>query len=310
MYGIRGERQLLEWEVDGLPGYEGSKPVHIGNAAAGQLQLDVYGEVADAFFQGHLGGIPGPETSFALQRALTDHLATCWNLPDQGIWEVRGEPQHFTYSKVMAWVAFDRSIKTSEKFGLQGEVDQWRALRQQIHDDTCERGYDPNLGSFVQAYGSKEMDAPLLLMPLVRFLPWNDERIRSTVEAIQKHLLVDGFVLRYRTERVDDGLPVGDGVFLASSFLMVSALQILGREDEARSMFDRLLELRNDVGLLAEEYDPRAQRQLGNFPQALPHIALINAAFEFVRATTPGRQRAEASSAQPEGRGTGADSGT
>jgi len=309
MYGIRGERQLLEWEVDGLPGYEGSKPVRIGNAAAGQLQLDVYGEVADAFFQGHLGGIPGPEISFALQRALTDHLATCWNLPDQGMWEVRGEPQHFTYSKVMAWVAFDRTIKTAEKFGLQGEVDRWRALRQQIHDDICERGYDPKLGSFVQAYGSKEVDASLLLMPLVGFLPYADPRIRRTVEAVEKNLLVDGFVMRYRTEHMDDGLPAGEGAFLACSFWMVNALRILGREDEARRMFDRLLGLRNDVGLLAEEYDPKAQRQLGNFPQALSHIALINAAFEFGRATGPGRQRGEASSAQPEGRGTGADSG-
>ena len=299
MYGIRGERQLLEWEVDWLPGYEGSRPVRIGNAAAGQLQLDVYGEVADALLHGHLGGMPAPETSFSLQRALTNHLATCWNLPDQGIWEIRGEPQHFTYSKVMVWVAFDRAIKTSERFGLQGEVAQWRALRQQIHDEICERGYDAKLGSFTQAYGSKEVDASLLLMPQVGFLPWSDPRIRGTVEAIEKQLLVDGFVLRYRTERVDDGLPAGEGVFLACSFWMVSALRMLGRDDDARLMFDRLLGLRNDVGLLSEEYDPAAKRQLGNFPQALSHIALINAAYEFMRTTSPSRQRAESAPAQP-----------
>jgi GH15 family glucan-1,4-alpha-glucosidase len=300
MYGIRGERQLLEWEVDWLPGYEDSKPVRIGNAAAGQLQLDVYGEVADALLQGHLGGIPAPETSFALQRALTDHLATCWSLPDQGIWEVRGEPQHFTYSKVMVWVAFDRAIKTSERFGLQGEVNRWRALRQQIHDEICDRGYDVRLGSFTQAYGSKEVDASLLLMPLVGFLPWTDPRIRGTVEAIEKSLLVDGFVMRYRTERVDDGLPAGEGVFLACSFWMVSALRMLGRDDDAKKMFDRLLELRNDVGLLSEEYDPTARRQLGNFPQALSHIALINAAYEFMRVTSPSQQRSETNSAPDE----------
>jgi GH15 family glucan-1,4-alpha-glucosidase len=297
MYGIRGERQLLEWEVDWLPGYEDSKPVRVGNAAAGQLQLDVYGEVGDALLQGHLGGIPAPETSFALQRALTDHLATCWNLPDQGIWEVRGEPQHFTYSKVMVWVAFDRAIKTSERFGLQGNVDQWRALRQQIHDEICDRGYDAKLGTFTQAYGSKEVDASLLLMPLVGFLPWTDPRIRGTVEVIERKLLIDGFVLRYRTERVDDGLPAGEGVFLACSFWMVSALRMLGRDDEAKKMFDRLLGLRNDVGLLSEEYDPAAKRQLGNFPQALSHIALINAAYEFMRVTSPSQQRSETRSA-------------
>jgi GH15 family glucan-1,4-alpha-glucosidase len=299
MYGIRGERQLLEWEVDWLAGYGGSKPVRIGNAAAGQLQLDVYGEVADALLQGHLGGIPAPETLFALQRKLTGHLASIWNLPDQGIWEIRGDPQHFTYSKVMAWVAFDRAIKTSEKFGLEGDVDRWRALRQQIHDEVCQRGYDPNLGSFVQSYGSKELDASLLLLPLVGFLPWEDPRIRGTVEAIEKRLLVDGFVLRYRTEHVDDGLPAGEGVFLACSFWMVSALRMLGREEDAKRMFDRLLGLRNDVGLLSEEYDPKAQRLLGNFPQALSHIALINAAYEFMRVSSPGRQRAESTPPQP-----------
>jgi len=300
MYGVRGERQLLEWEADWLCGYEGSRPVRIGNGAAEQLQLDVFGEVADALLHGHLGGIKPTETSFALQRALTDHLASIWEQPDQGIWEIRGDPQHFTYSKVMAWVAFDRAIKTAEQFGLQGQVPLWRELRKQVHEEVCSRGYDPQLNSFTQAYGSTEVDASLLLMPLVGFLPWTDPRVRGTVAAIEKSLLVDGFVQRYRTERLDDGCPAGEGAFLACSFWMVSALRMLGREDDARGMFDRLLGLRNDVGLLAEEYDPKEQRQLGNFPQALSHIALINAAFEFMRANSPGKQRAESSPAEPD----------
>ena len=298
MYGVRGERQLLEWEADWLCGYEGSRPVRIGNAAADQLQLDVYGEVADALLHGHLGGIKPTETSFALQRALTDHLAGIWEQPDQGIWEIRGEPQHFTYSKVMAWVAFDRAIKTAEQFGLQGEVSRWRQLRKHVHDEVCSRGYDSQLNSFTQAYGSKEVDASLLLLPLVGFLPWSDPRVSGTVTAIEKSLMADGFVQRYRTDRLDDGCQPGEGAFLACSFWMVSALRMLGREDDARVMFDRLLGLRNDVGLLAEEYDPKEQRQLGNFPQALSHIALINAAFEFMRASSPGKQRAESSPAE------------
>ncbi len=292
MYGIRGERRLTEWELPWLSGYENSRPVRVGNAASDQLQLDVYGEVADALLHAHMGGIPANETSLALQCSLTDHLATIWDQPDQGIWEVRGGPQQFTYSKVMAWVAFDRSLKTAEKFGLQGDQERWRQVRDRIHSEVCEKAYDSELGSFTQAYGSKELDASLLLLPLLGFLPWTDPRIRGTVEAIENHLTVGGFVLRYKTEHVDDGLPAGEGVFLACSFWMVSALKMLGRDDDARRLFDRLLALRNDVGLLAEEYDPRAQRHLGNFPQALSHIALINAAFEFMRASSPGQQRA------------------
>jgi GH15 family glucan-1,4-alpha-glucosidase len=301
MYGIQGERNLLEWEVGWLRGYEASKPVRVGNAAAEQLQLDVYGEVADALLHAHQGGIPPSETDIGLQISLTDHLATIWEQPDRGIWEVRGEPKHFTYSKVMAWVAFDRAIKAAENFGLRGAVEQWRTVCNKIHEDVCQKSYDPELGCFTQAYDSKELDASLLLIPQVGFLPATDPRVRGTIEAIEKHLMADGFVLRYRTERVDDGLPAGEGAFLACSFWMVTALSMLGRNDDARNLFERLLELRNDVGLLAEEYDPRAKRQLGNFPQALSHIALINAAFEFNRASGPGQQRAQSSQAQPKG---------
>jgi GH15 family glucan-1,4-alpha-glucosidase len=293
MYGIRGERQLTEWELPWLNGYENSRPVRVGNAASEQFQLDVYGEVNDALLHAHLGGIPPEETALALQRALTDHVATVWEQPDQGIWEVRGEPQHFTYSKVMAWVAFDRALKTAEKFGLQGDQNHWREMRDLIHREVCEKAYDSQLGSFTQAFGSKELDASLLLLPLLGFLPWSDPRMVSTVTAIENHLTIGGLVLRYKTEQVDDGLPAGEGVFLACSFWMVNALKMIGRDDDARRLFDRLLGLRNDVGLLAEEYDPRAQRHLGNFPQALSHIALVNAAFEFMRASSPGQQRAK-----------------
>jgi len=301
MYGIHGERQLMEWEASWLDGYAASKPVRIGNGAAGQLQLDVYGEMADAAMHGHLGGIEPTDTSYALHRSLTNHLAKIWDRPDQGLWEIRGDPQHFTYSKVMAWVAFDRAIKTTEKFGLKGDVRRWRRLRKQVHDEVCAKGYDSERGCFTQSYGSDEVDASLLLVPLVGFLPWTDPRIRGTVEAIERDLTVDGLVQRYRTDRIDDGLPAGEGAFLACSFWMVSALRMLGRESDAKAMFDRLLALRNDVGLLAEEYDPTTKRQVGNFPQALSHIALVNAAYEFMRASSPGRQRAQSTPARPDG---------
>jgi GH15 family glucan-1,4-alpha-glucosidase len=298
MYGIRGERHLLEWEVDWLKGYEDSRPVRIGNAAFLQLQLDVYGEVADALLHGYLGGIPVNDTALGLQRALTDHLVTVWQKPDHGIWEVRGDPKNFTYSKVMAWVAFDRALKTAEKFGLQGDLNRWREVRDEIHRYVCEECFDEQLGSFTQYPGVKELDASLLLMPLVGFLPVTDSRLQGTVDAIQRELMVDGLVVRYRTEIVDDGLPPGEGVFLACSFWMVSVLKMMGRDDDARRLFGQLLTLRNDVGLLAEEYDPRTQRQLGNFPQALSHIALINAAFEFANGNGPGEQRAQSSTSK------------
>ena len=293
MYGIRGERDLREWEAGWLRGYENSKPVRIGNAASDQLQLDVYGEIADALLHGHLGGIPPDSTAFALQNSLTSHLAKIWQQPDEGIWEVRGGAQHFTYSKVMAWVAFDRSIRNAEKLGLSDTVHHWRRVRDQIHQQVCDKGYNSRLRSFTQSYGSKELDASLLLIPLVGFLPCSDPRVRGTIEAIEKNLMCDGFVLRYRTQSGKDGLPAGEGAFLACSFWMVSALKMLGRTQDAKRLFKRLLSVRNDVGLLAEEYDPKSKRQLGNFPQALSHIALVNAAYDFTRSSSPGRQRAE-----------------
>ena len=298
MYGIHGERNLMEWEVPWLDGYAGSKPVRIGNAASEQLQLDVYGEVNDAMLHAHLAGIPPSQDDVNLHSALNDHLAQIWQQPDEGIWEVRGERQHFTYSKVMAWVAFDRAVKAAEAFRMKIDVERWRKLRDEIHRDVCEKAFDPELNSFTQAYGTQQLDASCLLIPQVGFLPYEDPRVRGTIEAIEEHLMVDGLVLRYRTEETDDGLPPGEGVFLACSFWMVSALRMLGRVDDARRLFERLLALRNDVGLLAEEYDPRSKRQLGNFPQALSHISLINAAFEFNRATSPGEQRAQSAPAQ------------
>ncbi|HKD84466.1 MAG TPA: glycoside hydrolase family 15 protein [Terriglobales bacterium] len=300
MYGIRGERNLLEWEVPWLSGYGGSKPVRIGNAASEQLQLDVYGEIADALLHAHLASIPPSDDELNLHSALNAHLEQIWQEPDEGIWEIRGEPQHFTYSKMMAWVAFDRSVKASEVYHLKAaELNRCRELRDRIHRDVCEKAFNAQLGTFTQSYGSDQLDASLLLIPQVGFLPCSDPRVRATIEAIEKRLTVDGFVLRYRTEHVDDGLPAGEGVFLACSFWMVSALKMLGRSDDAKRLFDRLISLRNDVGLLAEEYDPRGKRQLGNFPQALSHISLINAAFEFNRAASPGQQRAESATAQP-----------
>ncbi|HUI83569.1 MAG TPA: glycoside hydrolase family 15 protein [Candidatus Binatia bacterium] len=291
MYGIRGERNLLEWEVPWLRGYENSRPVRIGNAASEQLQLDVYGEVADALLHAYMGGIPDTEYAHALQTALTDHLVQIWDKPDRGIWEIRGEPKQFTYSKLMAWVHFDRVIRLREQSSQEPALDRWRELRDRIHREICEHGYNPRLGSFTQSYGSSELDASLLLIPQVGFLPITDPRVRGTIEAIEKHLMSDGLVLRYRTETADDGLPPGEGAFLACSFWMVSALKMLGRNDDARRLFERLLALRNDVGLLAEEYDPKSGRQMGNFPQALSHIALINAGFEFNRAGSRRQQR-------------------
>jgi GH15 family glucan-1,4-alpha-glucosidase len=300
MYGIRGERHLLEWEVDWLGGYENSKPVRVGNAASTQLQLDVYGEVADALLHAHLGGIPPSDSDSALLSTLTDHLITIWEQPDEGIWEMRSGPKQFTYSKVMAWVALDRAILSAEKFALRGGVERWRQVRDKIHRDICQKAYSPELGSFTQSYGSKELDAALLLIPQVGFLPCTDPRVRGTIEAIEKHLMPQGLVLRYKTEKVDDGFPAGEGAFLACSFWMVSALYMLGRTHDAKRMFDHLLSLRNDVGLLAEEYDIEAKRQVGNFPQALSHIALINTAFQFTHTSIPGQQRAARSSHEPQ----------
>ncbi len=291
MYGLAGERRLTEYEIPWLPGYENSRPVRIGNAAHDQLQLDVFGEVMDALHQARGGGLTPREADGAFQRALLDHLESVWQSPDEGMWEIRGEPRHFTYSKVMAWVALDRGIRAAETLGLEGSLDRWRALRQRVHDEVCERGYNSEIGSFAQSYGAKELDASLLLMATTGFLPPSDPRIRGTIEAIERRLLVDGFLLRYDTGTGVDGLPPGEGAFLACTFWLADAYVLLGRADDARRVFERLLTLRNDVGLLSEEYDTEAKRLAGNFPQAFSHIALINTAHNLSRATKPAHQR-------------------
>ncbi|MGE3147467.1 MAG: glycoside hydrolase family 15 protein [Pseudorhodoplanes sp.] len=293
MYGIAGERRLAEWEVTWLPGYENSAPVRIGNQAHQQLQLDVYGELMDVLHQARKGGIPKVDAGWELQLALLSHLEAIWREPDEGIWEIRGERQHFTHSKVMAWVAFDRMIKDVEEFGMEGPVERWRSVRAEIHADVCARGFDPQLGCFVRSYGSRELDASLLLLPAVGFLPPTDRRILGTIAAIEQRLLVDGFVLRYDTARADDGLPPGEGAFLACSFWLADAYVLLGRFDEAHALYERLVGLANDVGLLSEEYDPQKRRLVGNFPQAFSHIALINTTFNLTRAQKPAEQRAE-----------------
>jgi GH15 family glucan-1,4-alpha-glucosidase len=291
MYAIGGERRLTEWEVPWLPGYEGSCPVRIGNAASNQTQLDIYGEILDAFYHTHLNGLQPPERAAPIVRAVLDHLAGIWRDPDEGIWEVRGPPQHFTHSKVMAWVAFDRAIKISEQLGGREDVAPWREIRDEIHADVCANAFDPELGSFVQAYGSKSLDAALLLLPLVGFLPPGDPRITGTVKAIEERLMLDGLVFRYDTGEGVDGLPPGEGAFLACSFWLADNYILQGRVSEARQLFEHLLSLRNDVGLFAEEYDPRAKRQLGNFPQAFSHVALVNTAFNLTRSEGPADQR-------------------
>jgi GH15 family glucan-1,4-alpha-glucosidase len=294
MYGLGGERRLLEWEVDWLPGFAGSKPVRVGNAAHGQLQLDVYGEVMTLLHRARQGGIPESKPAWALQRNLLALLETLWREPDAGLWEIRGPPRHFTFSKVMAWAAFDRGIKSAEEFGLDdAPLDHWRALRDEIHADVCRNGYDPVLGSFVQSYGSKELDASLLLVPLFGFLPPSDPRLRGTVEAIERELLVEGFVLRYRTETNVDGLSGGEAPFLACSFWLVACYCLIGQIEEARALFERLIAIRNDVGLLAEEYDPVEKRQLGNVPQAFSHVALVTTAFRLAQALQGNRAGSE-----------------
>jgi GH15 family glucan-1,4-alpha-glucosidase len=293
MYGIAGERRMPEAILPWLPGYEASAPVRIGNAAAGQLQLDVYGEVMDALHQARKEGIAREDASWDMQRKLLEHLETCWHEPDEGLWEVRGPRRRFTHSKVMCWVAFDRAIRAAEQYGLPGPVPRWRDVRARIHEDVCRRAWRPKLGHFAQSYGSDDLDASLLLMPMTGFLPCTDPRVRGTIEAIARDLTIDGFVQRYRTRRALDGLPPGEGVFLACSFWLADALCMLGRHDEARTLFHRLLGLVNDVGLLAEEYDPAAQRQLGNFPQAFSHVALVNTAMNLSAPAKPAEQRAE-----------------
>jgi GH15 family glucan-1,4-alpha-glucosidase len=293
MYGIAGERRLTEWEVPWLPGYRKSSPVRVGNAAHTQLQLDVYGELMDALHHARLGGLASSESGWSLQRAVLEHLEKVWPKMDEGIWEVRSGARHFTFSKIMAWVAFDRAIESAEAFNLDGPLDRWRELCREIHDDVCRHGFDPELDSFVRSYGSKNLDASLLLLPAVGFLPPEDSRVRGTVAAIERKLLVDGLVMRYDTTASEDGLPSDEGVFLACSFWLVDAYVLLERNDDARRLFDRLLTICNDVGLLGEEYDPKTGRLLGNFPQALSHIALVNSAFNLNEAAKPAKQRSD-----------------
>ena len=285
MYGIAGERRLDEWTIPWLPGYEDSAPVRIGNAASGQVQLDVYGEVMAALYFGRTRGLPADDTIWSLQCALLRHLKDIWDQPDDGIWEVRSGRQHFTHSKVMAWVAVDRAIRSAEEFHLEAPLDEWREWRDQIHADVCKKAFDKKLNSFVQYYGSKNLDAATLMIPLVGFLPPDDPRVAGTVEAIERTLLRDGFVIRYDTGDSKDGLPEGEGAFLACSFWLVGNYVLLGRLNDARKLFKKLTGLANDVGLLAEEYDPKLKRQVGNFPQAFSHIALIIAAYSLAGAT-------------------------
>lgn len=296
MYGVGGERRLSEWQVDWLPGFAGSRPVRIGNAAYLQTQIDIYGEIADAMHHARRGGLAPADAAWAVQRALTEHVENIWSEKDEGIWEVRGPRRHFTHSKVMAWVAVDRAITAAESFGLEGPVERWRELRQRIHDDVCRHGFNRRMKSFTQSYESTALDASLLMLPLVGFLKPDDPRVRGTVDAIGRELMHDGFILRYHTMYTDDGLRGSEGAFLACSFWYADNLVLLGRRQEAEEMFERLLGCRNDVGLLAEEYDPRARRQLGNFPQAFSHVALVSTAYNLERGEPekPARQRAEA----------------
>jgi GH15 family glucan-1,4-alpha-glucosidase len=293
LYGVGGQRRISEYELDWLPGYAGSRPVRVGNAAHEQFQLDVYGEVMDVLHQGRVHGLHADDHAWSLQRTLLDFLEGAWDRPDEGIWEVRGPRRHFTHSKVLAWVAFDRAVQAVERLGLPGPVERWRRLRAEIHDEVCREGFNGEVGSFTQAYGSNELDASTLLIPILGFLRPDDPRVLGTIDAVQRHLMRDGFVERYRTrERNDvDGLRGGEGVFLPCSFWLVDALLLAGRDDEALTLFERLLGVRNDLGLLSEEYDPAEKRLLGNFPQAFTHVGLVNSAYNLSEHDSPHRQR-------------------
>jgi GH15 family glucan-1,4-alpha-glucosidase len=299
MYGIGGERRLSEWIVDWLPGYENSAPVRIGNAAHTQLQLDMFGEIMDVHHQARRAGLSTNESGWDAQIKFLEHLARIWRKPDSGIWEMRSPAQHFTYSKVMAWVAFDRAIKSAENFGLEGPCDDWRKLRDEICDDVCAHGFNKKLGTFVQAYGSNQLDASLLLLPCVGFLPVSDPRIAATITAVEQRLLRNGLVMRYSTDEVEDALPPGEGAFLACSFWLVDVYTLQERLEEAETLFRRLVGLCNDVGLLSEEYDPGSKRLIGNFPQAFSHVALVNSAYNLTRVRKPVHQRAQDDHAPP-----------
>jgi GH15 family glucan-1,4-alpha-glucosidase len=299
MYGIKGERRLLEWEADWLPGYEGAQPVRIGNAAHAQLQLDVYGELMDAFHQARVARqAREPDTKFDevtwdIECKVLEHLAEIWNRPDSGIWERRGDGRHYVSSKVMTWVAFDRAVKSAERFGFEAPLEQWRSLRDTIHRDVCEKGFDRKLNSFVESYGSQLLDASILLLPAVGFLPGDDPRVLGTLAAIEKHMIRDGFVLRHdRREPADQNQPI-EGAFLACTLWLADAYVLAGETDKAQALFDRVVAIANDLGLLAEEFDTAAGRQTGNFPQALTHIALINTAHNLSDAEKPAMQRSE-----------------
>lgn len=287
-----GERRLTEVELPWLPGYEGSRPVRIGNAAHDQLQLDVYGELMDVLHAARRSRLSPDEDAWNFQRALLDHLEQIWREPDAGMWEVRGAPRHFTYSKMMSWVAFDRAVKAVEEFGLDGPADRWRRIREEIRGDVLAHGVDRERNTFVQSYGSKAIDASLLLMAETGFVPAQDPLFLGTVRAVERELTEDGFVLRYRPEASDDGMPGSEGTFLVCSFWLVDAYVLLGRYDDARRLFGKLLSVRNDLGLLSEQYDPRARRLLGNFPQAFSHVGLVNAVHNLIQAGGPAMQRA------------------
>jgi GH15 family glucan-1,4-alpha-glucosidase len=304
LYGLAGERRIAEWNIEWLPGFENSAPVRIGNAAYSQFQLDVYGEIMDSIHLARSSGLEAVDEGWRVQTALIERLEIVWKEPDEGIWEVRGPRRHFTHSKVMAWVAVDRMIKGIEQFGLKGPINEWRKLREEIHNEICNKGFNAEVNSFVQYYESTQLDASLLMMALVGFLPPEDPRIQGTINAIRKNLTVDDFVLRYRTHEDLDGLPKGEGVFLPCSFWMVDNLILQGRTDEAREMFERLLALRNDLGLLSEEYDPHDKRLLGNFPQAFSHVGIINTAWNFDRHQGPAEDRKNSGARQDtKGRG-------
>ena len=287
MYGIMGQRRLLEWEAGWLPGYEGAQPVRVGNAAHAQLQLDVYGELIDAFHQSRMAALKLDEVSWALERAVIEHVAQVWDQPDHGIWERRGDGKHYVSSKVMTWVAFDRGIKSAERFGFDAPLDRWRILRDAIHRDVCENGFNRQQNAFVESYGSQLLDASILLLPSVGFLPASDPRVRGTVAAIEKHLMRDGFVLRHDPREVSDERQPIEGAFLACSLWLADAHVLAGEIAKAQALFDRVVAVANDLGLFAEEFDTAEGRQTGNFPQALTHIALINTAQNLSAAKKP-----------------------
>jgi GH15 family glucan-1,4-alpha-glucosidase len=301
MYGVEGERRLTETEIEWLSGYANSTPVRVGNAASGQFQLDVYGELMDSLHQARTHGIPPDEDAWRVQLALMDFLESHWRDPDNGIWEMRGPRRDFTYSKVMAWVGADRAVKAVDHFGFDGPAQQWKQLREDIFTDVCEHGYDSRRGTFTQYYGSKTLDASLLLLAPVGFLPATDKRIRGTVAAIERELLADGFIQRYTmtkgTEDVD-GLPPGEGAFLACTFWLADNYILQDRHDEGAALFDRLLGLRNDLGLLSEEYDTAARRLVGNVPQAFSHVALINTAINLASSRGSVHRRSETGTAE------------